>query len=95
MRTKKRLELLSPSGLLKLACHTAMGAALGLGFALMLVLIDPAEIATLIAHGGNQATAVFVGTLVLTFAIRRNVERSSIHPDGRPLSARRQQRSVP
>lgn len=69
MRTKKRLELLSPSGLLKLACHTAMGAALGLGFALMLVLIDPAEIATLIAHGGNQATAVFVGTLVLTFAI--------------------------
>ena len=42
---------------------------MGLGFALMLVLIDPAGIATLIADGGNQATAVFVATLVLTFAI--------------------------
>lgn len=42
---------------------------MGLGFALMLVLIDPADIATLVAHGGSQAEAVFVGTLVLTFAI--------------------------
>ena len=42
---------------------------IGLAFALMLILIDPADIATLIAHGGSQATAVFVGTLVLTFAI--------------------------
>jgi hypothetical protein len=46
-----------------------MGVATGLAFALMLILIDPADIATLIAHGGSQATAVFVGTLVLTFAI--------------------------
>ena len=69
MRTKKRSDLVSPSGLLKLACHTAMGAAMGLSLALMLLLIDPAGTATLIAHGGSQATAVFVGTLVLTFAI--------------------------
>jgi hypothetical protein len=69
MRTKKPSELATPSGLLRLECHTAMGAAMGAGFALMLVLIDPAEIATLIAHGGTEATAVFVGTLVLTFAI--------------------------
>jgi len=69
MRTKQRSKLASPSGLLELAGHTAMGVAMGLGFALMLVLIDPADIATLIAHGGSQATAVFVGTLVLTFAI--------------------------
>ena len=63
MQIKKRSELVSPSGLLELVCHhTAMGSAMGLGFALMLVLIDPADIATLIAHGGNQATAVFVGT---------------------------------
>jgi hypothetical protein len=45
-----------------------MGAAMGAGFALMLVFIDPADIATLIAHGGIEATAVLVGTLVLTFA---------------------------
>jgi len=69
MRTKKPSELASPSGLLRLVCHTAMGAAMGAGFAMMMVLIDPAEIATLIAHGGTEATAVFVGTLVLTFAI--------------------------
>ncbi len=69
MRTKKRSELVSPSGLLRLASHTAMGTAMGLGFAMMLVLIDPADIATLVAHGGSEATAVFVGTLVLTFAI--------------------------
>ena len=69
MQTKKRSELASASGLLRLAGHTAMGAATGLAFALMLILIDPADIATLIAHGGSQATAVFVGTLVLTFAI--------------------------
>lgn len=69
MRTKKRLGLASPSGLLKLAGHTAMGVAMGLAFALMLILIDPADIATLTEHGGRQAIAVFVGTLVLTFGI--------------------------
>jgi hypothetical protein len=69
MQTKKRSELASPPGLLRLAGHMAMGLAIGLAFALMLILIDPADIATLIAHGGSQATAVFVGTLVLTFAI--------------------------
>jgi uncharacterized membrane protein len=69
MRTKKRTGLASPSGLLRLANHTAMGVAMGLAFALMLVLINPAGIVTLIDDGGRQAVAVFVGTLVLTFGI--------------------------
>ena len=69
MRTKKRSELASPSGPLRLVGHAAMGVAMGLVFALMLILIDPKDIATLIAHAGSQAKAVFVGTLVLTFAI--------------------------
>ena len=69
MRTRRRLRLASPSGLLKLLGHATMGVAMGLAFALMLVLIDPAGIATLIAHGGRQATAVIVGTLVVTFGI--------------------------
>ncbi len=69
MRTGRRSQLAGLSGLLKLANHAAMGVALGLAFSLMLILIDPAGIATLIVHGGNQATAIFVGAIVLTFAI--------------------------
>jgi len=69
MRIKNRSELVSPSGLRRLVCHTAMGAAMSLGFALMRILIDTAGIAPLIVHDGSQATAVFVGTLVLPFAI--------------------------
>ncbi len=69
MRTRKRSGLVSPSGLLKLLGHATMGVAMGLAFALMLILIDPAGTATLIAHGGRQAAAVMVGTLVATFGI--------------------------
>lgn len=69
MRTKKRTGLACTSGLLRLANHTAMGVAMGLAFALMLVLINPAGIVPLIEHGGRQAVAVFVGTLVMTFGI--------------------------
>jgi hypothetical protein len=61
--------LITPSGLLKLVGHAAMGVAMGLAFALILILVDPSGIATLIDHGGSQGTAVFVGTLVLTFGI--------------------------
>ena len=69
MRTRKRSGLVSPSGLLKLLGHATMGVAMGLAFALMLILIDPVGTATLIAHGGRQAAAVMVGTLVATFGI--------------------------
>jgi hypothetical protein len=46
-----------------------MGVAMGLTFALLLIVIDPAGTATLIAHGGMQAIIVCVGTIMLTFAI--------------------------
>jgi hypothetical protein len=69
MRTKKPAGLVSPSGLLKLAGHTAMGVAMGLGLALLITVIDPSGIAALGRHGGSQAIIVFVGTLVLTFGI--------------------------
>jgi hypothetical protein len=69
LHTKKPSGLITPSGLLKLGSHAAMGVAMGLAFALVLMLADPSGIATLIAHGGTQAVAVFVGTLVLTFGI--------------------------
>jgi hypothetical protein len=61
--------LITPSGLLKLVGHAAMGVAMGLAFALVLILVDPSGIATLVGHGGSQGTTVFVGTLVLTFGI--------------------------
>ena len=41
------------------------GLAIGLAFALLLILDDPAGVVTLIAHGGD----VCVGTIVLTFGI--------------------------
>lgn len=46
-----------------------MGVAMGLAFALILILVDPSGIATLIDLGGSQGTTVFVGTLVLSFGI--------------------------
>ena len=69
MHTKRPSGLITPSGLLKLVGHAAMGVAMGLAFALILILVDPSGIATLIDHGGSQGTTVFVGTLVLTFGI--------------------------
>jgi hypothetical protein len=69
MQTKKRLGLASPSGPARLVDHAAMGVAMGLVLALLLILLDPADIATLIAHGGKQAIAVCIGTIVLTFGI--------------------------
>ncbi len=69
LQTKRPSGLITPSGLLKLFGHAAMGVAMGLAFALMLMLVDPSGIATLINHGGNQGIAVFVGTLVLIFGI--------------------------
>jgi len=69
LHTKRPSGLITPSGLLKLVGHAAMGVAMGLAFALVLILVDLSSIATLIGHGGGQGTTVFVGTLVLTFGI--------------------------
>jgi hypothetical protein len=69
MRMKTRWGLASPSGPVRLVNQTVMGVAMGLAFALSLILVNPADIATLIAHGGRQTAAVCVGTIVLTFGI--------------------------
>jgi hypothetical protein len=66
VHTKKPSGLVTPSGLLKLIGHAAMGVAMGLAFALLLVLVDPPGLATLV---GSQGITVFVGTLTLTFGI--------------------------
>jgi hypothetical protein len=68
MRTKKTPRLISPTGAIKLMTQAMMGAALGLLFALALVLINP-MVAALLERSGNTAIFVFVGTVVTTFAI--------------------------
>ena len=47
--------------------HAAMGVAMGLAFALILMVMDPSGTAALVQQEGNQVGAV--GTLVLTFGI--------------------------
>ena len=49
MRTNKPPGLLSPAGLTKLVAHAAMGVAMGLLFALALILIHPSGIVFLMA----------------------------------------------
>lgn len=67
----KRSALLNPTIVLELACHTVMGIALGLAFALALVFADAFGIATQIAQGSlrNMTLGTFVATSTLAFAI--------------------------
>ena len=58
-----------PSGLLRLVGHAAMGVAMGLSLALILVVIDPSGVATLVDHAGSQGITMFVSSLVVTFGI--------------------------
>jgi hypothetical protein len=67
MQTKKPSGLVTPSGLLKLVVHAAMGVAMGLTFALILMVMDPSGTAALVQQEGTQVSAV--GTLMLTFGI--------------------------
>jgi hypothetical protein len=68
VQTKKKPSgLVTPSGLLKLVVHAVMGVAMGLAFALILMVMDPSGTAALVQQEGNQVGAV--GTLVLTFGI--------------------------
>lgn len=69
MRTKKKSGLATPTGLLRLVSNAAMGVAMGLACAMLLILIDPSGIATLIDHRGYQGLTMSVSTLVLSFGI--------------------------
>jgi hypothetical protein len=61
--------LVTRTGLLKLVGHAAMGVALGLGFALILILMERSGVAVTADRGGSQVSLEFVGTLVLSFGI--------------------------
>ncbi len=66
MRAKKPEKLLSTPTLLRLAGQAMMGVAMGLSFGLLLVIINPSDIAGLLQDGDP---GVFVGALVTTFGI--------------------------
>jgi hypothetical protein len=71
MRTKKPSVLLTPSGMLELASHTAMGVALGLTFAFVLTRIPALGVMPLINHSVAPGTAmlIFVGTFAISFGV--------------------------
>jgi hypothetical protein len=69
MRTRKPSGLVTRSGLLRLGSHAAMGVAMGLAFALLLILIAPSGSVLLLRHGGAQGLTMLVSMLVLSFGI--------------------------
>jgi hypothetical protein len=79
-----------PSGLhtpwLRLLGHAAMGVAMGLAFAL--ILMERSDIATAIDRGESQGSLGSVATLVLNFEIGATLtgDRAGLHDDGRQLT---------
>ena len=71
MRTKKPSASLTASVLLEVAGHTAMGVALGLGFAFALTHIAPIGIVAFIDHSAapQEVMMMLVITCVTTFGI--------------------------
>jgi hypothetical protein len=69
MRTRKPSGLATPSGLLRLVSHAAVGVAMGLAFALLLILIAPSGSLLLLQHGGSQGLTMVVSRLVVSFGI--------------------------
>lgn len=71
MRSRKRSALIDVSLIFGMAGHAAMGAALGLGFSLLLIGFDRFGLRPLIVHtvDPQRTTVVLAGTLMLVFAI--------------------------
>ncbi|MGJ4888048.1 hypothetical protein [Bradyrhizobium sp. HKCCYLR20261] len=71
MPPKRRSAVAKPAILIELACHTFMGAALGLGFAFALTQLDAFGISTLIEHSLDPHITfmIFVGVLTLSFTV--------------------------
>ena len=66
---QKTIRVDHPVGTAAINRSRIHSVAMGLAFALILVVADPPGIATLLKHGGSQAISGFVGTIVLTFGI--------------------------
>jgi hypothetical protein len=70
MRTSPKSPL-AASLAIRLAGQATMGIALGLGFCLLAVLIDPSNVTSLIAHNAEPKTTaiVLVGFFALSFGV--------------------------
>jgi len=66
MRDKK--SSVDASIVLQMACHTAMGIALGLAFSFALALIDRSALAVLIAHSSEPTTTTIILVSFFTLA---------------------------
>lgn len=71
MRAKKLSDILKPDAVLAVASHAAMGVALGLVFAMVLIETPFFGIRTLISTSDNPAATMtmFLGTVVSMFGI--------------------------
>jgi hypothetical protein len=67
MRSKQPSVQTDPI-MLQLACHTAMGIALGLGFSFALTLTDTSSLAVLVAHSSDPQTATMILVSFFTLA---------------------------
>src|SRR5258708_9317682 len=66
---EKAIRVGHPGGPVEIGRPRCDGRGDGLALALILILMDPSGIASAVDHGGSQGFTVFVGTLVLSFAI--------------------------
>ena len=70
MRARKPPALRNSVILLGLACHAAMGVALGLVFSLAMILNEAFGMTTLISHGADaQTTMIVVGSFTLPIGV--------------------------
>ena len=70
MRAKKPPAPRNSVILLELACHAAMGVALGLAFSLAMILNEAFGMTTLISHGADaQTMMIFVGSFTLPIGV--------------------------
>jgi hypothetical protein len=66
---RRKPPTLHASIAIEMACHAAMGIALGLGFSFALALIDGSAVAVLIAHSSEPKTTSIILTGFFTLAI--------------------------
>jgi hypothetical protein len=67
MRNKRSSVRIAPH-ILEMACHAAMGTALGLGLSFALTLVDTSTLAVLIAHSSEPKTATIIVVSFFTLA---------------------------
>ena len=68
MRRKTPSRFGLPVSTVKLLVHTAMGAAMGLAFAMLLLVFD-ASFAALLKHQGSSELWLLAVSLITTFAV--------------------------